>query len=153
MSLLSAVIGRGLRSAQPAAATVAAGYLYYVTDEYVTERSTGAAWESYSEQNDFYNAGNTSTALTLDWLNGRKQRCVMTGNVTFTLSNPTTSRMIIKIATGAGSFTATWPAAVLWAGGTAPVITVTASKTDMIVLIWASDVSRYFGTFLQNYNI
>ncbi len=39
---------RGLRSAQPLATDVLNGTLYYVTDEGVLERSTGAAWESYS---------------------------------------------------------------------------------------------------------
>jgi len=39
---------RGTRAAQPAAASVTVGTIYFVTDEGVTERSTGAAWESYS---------------------------------------------------------------------------------------------------------
>jgi hypothetical protein len=42
------LIQRGTRAAQPAATTVAVGTLYFVTDESVTERSTGAAWQSYS---------------------------------------------------------------------------------------------------------
>jgi hypothetical protein len=46
--ILSDVILRGTRAAQPAATTVPAGTLYFVTDESVTERSTAAAWESYS---------------------------------------------------------------------------------------------------------
>lgn len=45
---LEDVILRGTRAAQPAATTVAQGTLYFVTDESITERSTGAAWESYS---------------------------------------------------------------------------------------------------------
>ena len=39
---------RGTRADQPAATTVLAGTIYYVTDEGALERSTGAAWESYS---------------------------------------------------------------------------------------------------------
>lgn len=39
---------RGTRAAQPAAADVLPGTLYFVTDELITERSTGAAWQSYS---------------------------------------------------------------------------------------------------------
>ncbi len=154
MSLLSAVINRGLRSAQLAATAVAVGYLYYVTDEYVLERSNGTIWQTYSEQGGFYNAGNSGTALTLDWLNGRKQRFVMTGNCTLTLSNPVDgAKILLKISSGAGSFTLAWPAAVLWSGGTAPVITAVASKTDMIVLIYEAATAKYFGSFQQNYNI
>ena len=48
MSILSTIIGRGTRAAQPAASASPAGSLYFVTDESVTERSTGSAWESYS---------------------------------------------------------------------------------------------------------
>lgn len=45
---LEDVILRGTRAAQPDADTVAQGTLYFVTDEDVTERSTGVIWESYS---------------------------------------------------------------------------------------------------------
>lgn len=43
------IIQRGTRAAQPAANTVATGTIYYVTDEEVTERSTGSAWEDISD--------------------------------------------------------------------------------------------------------
>lgn len=42
------IIRRGTRANQPAANTVLEGTLYYVTDEELLERSTGAAWQSYS---------------------------------------------------------------------------------------------------------
>ncbi len=48
MSILSSVIQRGTRAAQPAATTVPVGTVYFVTDEFVVERSTGAAWQSWS---------------------------------------------------------------------------------------------------------
>lgn len=49
MALADQIILRGTRVAQPAAAAVTAGALYCVTDEgRIVERSTGAAWESYS---------------------------------------------------------------------------------------------------------
>ena len=47
-SRLQDVIQRGTRAAQPAATAVAIATLYYVTDEFLVERSTGSAWESYS---------------------------------------------------------------------------------------------------------
>lgn len=43
------VILRGARASQPAATTVVIGTLYYVTDENVTERSNGTAWEDFSD--------------------------------------------------------------------------------------------------------
>lgn len=48
MSLLSDVIKRGTRASQPAATTVAIGTLYYVTDEYKSERSNGTTWDAFS---------------------------------------------------------------------------------------------------------
>jgi hypothetical protein len=48
MSKLSDVILRGTRAAQPAATTISAGGLYFVTDELVLERSSGTVWESVS---------------------------------------------------------------------------------------------------------
>lgn len=42
------IIRRGTRADQPAANTVLEGTLYYVTDEELLERSTGAAWQAYS---------------------------------------------------------------------------------------------------------
>lgn len=46
---LEDVILRDTRAAQPLASDVPSGTLYYVTDESVTERSNGTAWESYSD--------------------------------------------------------------------------------------------------------
>lgn len=48
MSVLSDVIKRGTRAAQPAATAVATGTLYYVTDESKIERSNGTTWDAYS---------------------------------------------------------------------------------------------------------
>lgn len=47
MSLLSSLITRVTRSAQPAAATSNAGGLAFITDEGVIERSSGSAWETF----------------------------------------------------------------------------------------------------------
>ena len=42
------MILRGPRASQPLATDVVPGTLYFVSDESVTERSTGTVWESYS---------------------------------------------------------------------------------------------------------
>jgi hypothetical protein len=49
MSRLQDVIQRGTRASQPAATAVSNGTLYYVTDEKIMERSTGAAWQAVAE--------------------------------------------------------------------------------------------------------
>jgi hypothetical protein len=48
MPIFADCIRRGTRAAQPLPAHVTTGTLYFVTDEGVTERSSGAAWEVYS---------------------------------------------------------------------------------------------------------
>jgi hypothetical protein len=49
MSTLASIHQRDDRASQPAATAVPIGTLYYVTDEQVTERSNGSAWEDYSD--------------------------------------------------------------------------------------------------------
>ena len=96
------------------------------------------------------NAGNSSTAQTINWSTGSSQLSTLTGNVTYTFSNGVAGgAYVLRIATGAGSFTATWPASVKWSGGTAPTITAAASKVDLINFYY--DGTTYYGSFTQNY--
>lgn len=100
------------------------------------------------------NEGNSGTTKTIDFQskpNGR-HLLTLTGNVTLTLSNPIDGGVyVFLLDTGAGSFTVTWPASVLWPSATAPVITTTASKTDLVTLIFRSGTTKYIGSFNQNY--
>jgi len=48
MALYSNLVRRGTRGSQPAASAVDTGTLYFVTDEWVTERSNGSSWDAYS---------------------------------------------------------------------------------------------------------
>jgi hypothetical protein len=97
-----------------------------------------------------HDAGNSSTAVTIDLSTGAAQKLTLTGNTTITLTNPVMGgTYVFKILTGAGSFTVTWPATVKWPAGTAPTITTTASRADLVSLYW--DGTDYFGTFAQNY--
>jgi hypothetical protein len=76
-------------------------------------------------------AGNTSTAITIDWSLGRTQSVTATGSFTLTHSNMVAGLVYtLEVATGAGSFTATF-SSTSWAGGSAPTLTPTASKTDV----------------------
>lgn len=96
--------------------------------------------------------GNSGTADTIDFLSRYRwtHKSTLTGNVTYTLSNPAIGGVYtILIFTGAGAFTATWPGTVKWSGGTAPVITVTAARMDLVVLTW--DGTNYYGSSQQNY--
>lgn len=85
-----------------------------------------------------YSAGSSGTALTIDWNNGNNQVVSMTGACTFTFSNPIAgawySLELTQDATG--SRTASWPASVKWPSASAPVLTTTASKTDILTFYY-----------------
>jgi hypothetical protein len=94
--------------------------------------------------------GNSGAADTIDWTLSNKQKSTLTGSVTYTFTAPGgPCSLILKVLTGAGSFTATWPGTVKWSAGSAPVITATAGRMDLICFYY--DGTDYFGTFSQNY--
>jgi hypothetical protein len=106
-----------------------------------------AELKDYSETSISANSG---TAYTIDLESGNVFEITLTGNCTFTFSNPPATgkagafTLILK-QDGTGSRTATWPAAVKWAGGTAPTLTTTASKTDILTFITRNAGTDWYG--------
>lgn len=93
--------------------------------------------------------GNSATAKTIALTSGTVQTCTLTGNCTFTMPTATAGKSFtLFLSSGAGSFTATFTG-VKWSGGTAPTITTTASKVDILSFI--SDGTSWYGAFSQNY--
>ncbi len=88
--------------------------------------------------------------IALDWNNGNVQSVTLGGNRTFTFANPKTGgRYLLVIKQdGTGTRTLTWPT-IKWRGGTAPTLTTTASKTDLITIVY--DGTDYFGDSSLNY--
>jgi hypothetical protein len=104
---------------------------------------------------DLVNAvGNTGTAATINLLNGNFVTATLTGNCTFTFSNP---------SLGAASFTLfltndatagrsiTWPASVRWPNNTIPVRTDAANRTDVYTFFTTNGGTNWYGT-LSIYN-
>jgi len=95
----------------------------------------------------------TTTTSSIDWNTGNVQYLVANGQ-TLTLSNPVGGGRYILVvkqpAAGTGSIV-TFPAAVLWSGGTAPTFTTTNNKVDMISLIYDNINSKYYGNFSLNF--
>lgn len=73
-------------------------------------------------------------------------RVTLTGNCTFTfptvVAGKSFSLALKQDATG--SRTVTWPAAVRWPGSTAPVLTTTANRTDVISFV-SFDGATWYG--------
>jgi hypothetical protein len=99
-----------------------------------------------------FDAGNSGAAKTIDWNDGNEQLCTLTGNVTFTLSNPGDGGryVLVLLQDGTGGRTVTWPAAVKWPAGAAP--TITASRYDLVTLIYLSGAGIYLASINQNYS-
>jgi hypothetical protein len=97
-----------------------------------------------------YSATPTST-ITLDLANGTVQIITLGGNVTITMPTAVSGKSFIMYLKqdATGSRTVTW-STVKWAGGTAPTITSTASRQD--ILSFFSDGTNWFGVVVgQNY--
>lgn len=93
-----------------------------------------------------YNAGNSGAALAIDWANGNNQKVDLTANWTPTLANPKSGAVYVLelIQDGTGTRTVTWPASVHWPNGTAPTLTTTVNKTDIITLYYNG--TNYLGS-------
>tara|TARA_B100000586_G_scaffold243325_1_gene197676 strand:- start:161 stop:817 length:657 start_codon:yes stop_codon:yes gene_type:complete len=92
----------------------------------------------------------SGTAATIDMNDGNVHHVQLTGNCTFTFSNPvatgdSSSFTLILEQDGTGSRTATWPASVKWAAATAPTLTTTADKFDVLAFTTVDGGTRWFG--------
>lgn len=101
------------------------------------------------------NVGNTSTAATIDLSNGTFVTATLTGNCTFTFSNPSgsnaTSFTLVLSNDGTAGRTITWPASVKWPNATVPTRTTTANKTDVYTFFTYDGGTTWWGT-LSLYN-
>jgi len=84
----------------------------------------------------FTDAGNSGATITLDWNEGEIQRVTLTDSPTISFANkpPAGTLRLEVVQDGTGSRTVTWPAAVEWAGGSAPTLTTAANALDVIDL-------------------
>jgi len=134
--------------------TAPSGAIVGTTDTQTVTNKTveaGTFTNGYTEETV---TANTSTAYTIDLVNGSVQILTLTGNCTFTFPTATAGRSFILILKqdATGSRTATWPAAVKWPAGTAPTITSTASKSDKY--IFTADGTNWIGSNAgQNYTL
>lgn len=91
-------------------------------------------------------AYSTTPSFNMDTSN--QHIITLTGNATFSFANATSGQaFIIHVKQDStGSRLVSWPAAVAWAGGSAPVLTSTANKVDSFGFVLNS--STYYGYIL-----
>lgn len=80
----------------------------------------------------------TGTAYTIDITAGTVQNLTLTANCVLTFPTATSGEQFTLFLNqdDTGSRTVTWPASIRWAGGSAPSLTTTASKTDVLSFIF-----------------
>jgi hypothetical protein len=97
--------------------------------------------------------GTVTTAHTLSLTNGTVQTATLTASTACTFTMPTATAgksfiLLLKQAASTGNGTATFTG-VKFSGGTAPTITATAGKMD--ILTFTADGTNWYGNFSQNY--
>jgi hypothetical protein len=108
---------------------------------------TNTQVNNYTE--GFLAVGNTSTAQTISLNAATVQSFTLTANCTFTMPTATAGKsFMVIINSGAGNLTGTF-SSVKWPANTAPTITTTASRYDIITFV--ADGSSWFGSAVQNY--
>jgi len=93
---------------------------------------------------------NTGNAYTINIATSTIITANLTANCTFTMpSNTAGKSFILFLKTGSGNYTGTFTG-VKWVSNTAPTITTTASRMD--ILTFTADGASWFGNYAQNYN-
>lgn len=97
-----------------------------------------------------YDNGSVTGTATIDLSKGNTQYITMTGNTTFTFTNPKSGgHYILHMA---GAFTPTFPTTVRWNGaGSAPTPTATSGRKDIYGFIYSGKESLYDGQMVANY--
>ena len=93
----------------------------------------------------------SAATTTIDLSTGNVFQVNLGANITtLTLTNPAVGTYLVKFTQDAtGTRTVAFPAAWKWSGGTAPIVTVTAAKTDIVTLIY--DGTTYYAAIVQNF--
>ncbi len=95
-----------------------------------------------------YNAGNSGTAITIDWTNGDTQALTLTGNAAITFTNPIAGRTytLILVQDGTGTRIPTYSPTPYWVGGAAPTLTTTATTgRDVLTFFYSGVLAKYLG--------
>ena len=92
--------------------------------------------------------------VTVNWASSNTQEVVLGGNRTIAFSNLTTGTSIklLLCQDGTGSRTiSSWPSEMRWQFGSAPTLTTTADKCDVISLFTSTSTDTVFGAISPNF--
>ena len=99
-----------------------------------------------------HSIGTVSGSTTVNWDNGNIQSVTLSGNTTFTFTNPQSgaSYQIIITQNATGGYTITWPT-IYWEADIAPVLTGSSNSVDVATFTY--DGSKYLGILSRNFGI
>jgi hypothetical protein len=138
-----------MTNAQRAAiASPAEGLILFNTDNKGVAYRDGTNWGYLSGAKQTVAASGGTVAVS--FASGNIIDMTLTASTTLTFAGHVVGTYIFElIQGGSGSYTITWPASVKWSGGTAPTLTTTVGKTDIVTLF--HDGTNFFGTYSLNY--
>jgi len=134
------------------AATAGTDYVTPTGSETLTNKTlTNPTITDYTES--VVAIGTVSSSHTLSLTSGTVQTATLTASTACTFTMPTATAgksfiLLLKQAASTGNGTATFTG-VKFSGGTAPTITATAGKMD--ILTFTADGTNWYGNFSQNY--
>ena len=134
------------------AATAGTDYVTPTGTETLTNKTlTNPSVNNYTE--GVVSIGTVSSSHTLALTNGTVQTATLTASTACTFTMPTATAgksfiLLLKQAASTGNGTATFTG-VKFSGGTAPTITATAGKMD--ILTFTADGTNWYGSFIQNF--
>ena len=104
--------------------------------------------KDYSETINVIAATSVTTAIDVSL--GNVVDMTLDNNPTLTFTNPAPtgtggSFTLVLRQDASGSRTVTWPGSVRWAGATAPTLTTTASKVDIITFVTMDEGTKWYG--------
>jgi len=104
----------------------------------------------FKDYGETLTTANTSTTYTIDLTNGNVFELTLTGNCTYTFSNPPGNGIggsftLIQKQDGSGSRTVAWPASVDWAGGSGPTISSGANDVDVFTFVTTDAGTTWYG--------
>ena len=98
----------------------------------------------------------SSHAFAVDWTNGNVHYVLLENyaTISMTLANPIDGGRYLLIlkqpSSGSGKITS-WDSNILWSGGTAPTLTATVNKVDLIALVYDGTNGKYYCTNSLNF--
>jgi hypothetical protein len=134
------------------AATAGTDYVSPSSSETLTNKTlTNPTVNNYTE--GVVAIGTVTSSHTLSLTSGTVQTATLTASTACTFTMPTATAgksfiLLLKQAATTGNGTATFTG-VKFSGGTAPTITATAGKMD--ILTFTADGTNWYGSFIQNF--